>query len=151
MKLSDSFSIEEMTRTDVRKLLESNRKEAESDKVIKANLTRVCKELLEPIRELFKQTIKVNSGYRGTELNELVGGSKTSQHCRGEAADIVIGDIDTSEEQIAAIKRIVKELPNLKFGQLLQEHGCIHISLGTKKEIAFYDVKTKTKKPISLD
>lgn len=150
MKLSDNFSLEELTRTDVRKLLEANRQEAECNEIIKGNLTRVCKELLEPLRELFKKPIKVNSGYRGTELNELVGGSKTSQHCNGEAADIVIGDIDTPEEQIEAIKKIVKELPDFKFGQLLQEHGCIHISLGTKKEIAYYDVTTKKKKPIQF-
>mgnify|MGYP002144369714 CR=1 FL=1 len=46
---------------------------------IKANLTRVAVELLEPIRALFKVPVQVNSGYRCAELNAAVGGSATSR------------------------------------------------------------------------
>lgn len=139
-----------MTRTDIRELLEGNIEEARCSELITANLTRVAKELLEPVRNLFGKSIFVTSGYRGKTLNKRVGGSTTSQHCRGEAADFIIAGFDTYEKQLDAIRRIAKELPDLQFGQLLQEHGCIHISLGTKKEIAYYDVPTKTKKPLQL-
>lgn len=45
---------------------------------------------LEPIRQQLGLPIKVNSGYRCQLVNNMVGGVKTSQHLRGEAADITI-------------------------------------------------------------
>lgn len=150
MKLSTNFTLEEMTRTEQRDMLQKNIDIATDDAKIKANLIRVATELLEPIRGLFKKPVIVNSGFRYPELNEKIGGSKTSQHCRGEAADIVVRGYETPEKQIEMIKKIMKELPDLKFGQMLQEHGCVHVSLGTKKEIAYYSVKDKKKIPINL-
>ena len=51
------------------------------------NLVNVANHILQPVRDQFGP-IRVNSGYRGLPLNKAVGGSKTSQHCKGEAADI---------------------------------------------------------------
>lgn len=147
MKLSKNFTLEELSKTEVRDLLDANRKEAE-DYV--GSLTRVADELLEPIRTLFKKPITVNSGFRGKKLNKKIGGSDTSQHCIGEAVDFVIAGNDTDELLEQAAIKIYKELPKLKFGQLLVEYGCLHISLGTKREIAKYVVKTKTKEPIKV-
>jgi uncharacterized protein YcbK (DUF882 family) len=147
MKLSENFTFEELSTTQVAELLETNVKEAEQ---FIEPLTRVAVELLEPVRELFQKPMKVNSGFRGKTLNERVGGSNKSQHCLGEAADFTIQGYKTDEELLKAAKKIYQELPNLKFGQLLVERGCLHISLGTKKELAYYDVPTKTKNPIAL-
>lgn len=147
MNLTKNFTLEELSKTEVRDLLEANRKEAE---MYVGSLTRVADELLEPIRALFKKPITVNSGFRGKKLNKKVGGSETSQHCRGEAVDFVIAGWDTDEKLLEAAKKIYKELPNLKFGQLLIEYGCLHISLGIKREIARYDVPTKTKVAIKV-
>lgn len=147
MKLSDNFTFEELTTTQIRDLLDANREEA---KQFAYPLLRVAQELLEPIRTHFNKPVTVNSGFRGKTLNARVGGSKTSQHCLGEAVDFVIAGYDTDEKLLEAAKKIYKELPNLKFGQLLVEYGCLHISLGTKREIARYDVPSKTKKPIDV-
>ena len=43
--------------------------------------------VVQPVRDHFGTTV-INSGYRGPALNAAVGGSATSQHCRGEAVDI---------------------------------------------------------------
>ena len=43
--------------------------------------------VVQPVRDHFGVTV-INSGYRGPALNAAVGGSATSQHCRGEAVDI---------------------------------------------------------------
>lgn len=51
-------------------------------------LERLCVEVLDPLRSLLGRPIVVNSGYRSPEVNKLIGGSATSQHCKGEAADI---------------------------------------------------------------
>ena len=150
MKLSKNFSSEELSRTDDRELLEANQKEALEIPEIKANLTKVANDLLEPIRTLFKKSVFVHSGYRGRALNEKVGGSKTSQHCLGEAADFHVDGYADAAGLEKAIYKIRDELPNLKFGQLLIENGCLHISLGTKREVAKYSVATKTKEIISI-
>lgn len=39
-------------------------------------------------------------------------------------------------------------MPDTKFGQMLVEFGCVHVRLGTRREVAHYDVPTKTKLPI---
>jgi len=44
--------------------------------------------VLQPLRNAWGAPLRINSGYRCQRLNELVGGSKTSQHMKGEAADI---------------------------------------------------------------
>ena len=150
MNLSPNFTFEELTRTDNRHLLQKNRDMANANPAIKAALTRVAVELLEPIRALFKVPVQVNSGYRCPELNTAVGGSATSQHVRGEAADIVIRGFETEALEVEAVRKILRELPDLKFGQMLVEFGCIHVSLGTKREVAHYDVPTKTKRPINI-
>ena len=150
MNLSDHFTLEEFTRTENRDLLQRNIDIANSDPAIKANLVRVCKELLEPIRALFGRPIHITSGFRCVDLNTRVGGSATSQHVRGEAADFVISGYQSQDKQVEAVLRIAKELPGFKWGQLLVEAGCIHISLGTKREIAYYDVPTKTKKAFTV-
>jgi uncharacterized protein YcbK (DUF882 family) len=150
MNLSPNFSFEELTRTDNRFLLQKNRDMASASPAIKSSLTRVAVELLEPIRALFKAPVQINSGYRCPELNTAVNGSATSQHVLGEAADMVIRGYETEALEVEAVKKILREMPNFKFGQMLVEYGCIHISLGTKREVAYYDVPTKTKRPIVL-
>lgn len=149
MNLSKNFTLEELSRTDLRDMLDKNRELANTP-AVKASLTRVANELLEPIRALFKKAINIHSGFRYPELNKAIGGSDNSQHKLGEAADFLIDGYETDEKIVAAILKIAKELPDLKFGQMLSEHGCIHISLGTKKEIAYYDVPTKTKKVFTV-
>ena len=47
--------------------------------------------VLDPLRDAWGGPIHVNSGYRCPELNKIVGGTPTSQHQRGEAADITVG------------------------------------------------------------
>jgi hypothetical protein len=52
----------------------------------------VCVNCFEPIRAYLKKPIKVNSGFRSLLLNKKIGGSKTSQHCKGEALDLDLHD-----------------------------------------------------------
>ena len=48
----------------------------------------LCLQVLEPIRAIFGGPLVINSGYRSLALNRVVGSNDTSQHRRGEAADI---------------------------------------------------------------
>lgn len=56
---------------------------------VRANLVALVETLLDPLREAWKSPIRVTSGYRCAALNKAVGGSSTSAHLYGYAADIV--------------------------------------------------------------
>ena len=56
---------------------------------VKQHLQELTERLLNPIREAWGGPIKVNSGYRCYRLNNFLGGSKTSAHLTGYAADLV--------------------------------------------------------------
>jgi len=51
------------------------------------NAKDLFENVVQKVRDKFGVTV-INSGYRGPALNEAVGGSSKSQHCKGEAADI---------------------------------------------------------------
>ena len=68
---------------------------------------------LQPVRNEFGP-IRINSGYRSPALNKAVGGSKTSQHCSGQAADFESSRISNPELATWIAK-------NLDFDQLILE------------------------------
>ena len=98
---------------------------------ILVNLTNVANHILQPVRDEVGP-LRVNSGYRGLALNKAVGGSKTSQHCWGEAADFESSRIGNYK-----LARWIKE--NLDFDQLILEFytqgqpssGWVHCSFKT--------------------
>lgn len=55
-----------------------------------AQLQRLCRQVLEPLRMALERPVVVSSGYRSPELNLIAGGSKTSHHMQGRAADIIV-------------------------------------------------------------
>ena len=77
-----------------------------------------AEKIFEPLRKWVGGPIKVNSFFRSADLNEAIGGSKTSQHCKGQAIDIddVFGH-KTNAEMYAWIKE------NLNFDQMIWEFG----------------------------
>jgi zinc D-Ala-D-Ala carboxypeptidase len=82
------------------------------------NIKLLCEKVLEPIRVHFARPIILSSGYRSAALNKAVGGSSSSQHCSGEAADI---DMDGANVTNAQIFNYIKD--NLEFDQLIWEFG----------------------------
>lgn len=137
MNVSPHFSWDELTRTGQTALQATNRAEAEQ---YRASLTRLAVELLEPIRAKFGP-VKINSAFRGPSVNAAVGGSKTSQHMRGEAADIVAPAVSVEE-----LHRWICAESGLAFGQCILEKSApsrpftwVHVSLGTKREALVYD------------
>ena len=83
-RLSEHFTLEELTysRTAVENAI-ANEPPAQAN----VSLQHLAGCLLEPLRQLYKKSIAVLSGYRNKEVNRLVGGVATSQHVKGEAAD----------------------------------------------------------------
>jgi hypothetical protein len=89
------------------------------------NLTVLVNNLLDPIREAWGKAITVNSGYRCTQLNSLVGGVTNSHHIFGYAADITVGGKADNKKLFALITS-----GKFKFTQAILEKGgqWIHIS-----------------------
>ena len=131
MKLSKNFSLDEMTKsqTAIRMGMSNNPSEGEVE-----NLRLLCERVLQPVRDHFNHTVTVSSGYRNEILSAKIGSSRSSQHCKGEAADFEIFGIANNE-----ISDWIKE--NLMFDQLILEYwepgepnsGWVHVSY--KKEI----------------
>lgn len=120
MKLSEHFTLEELTYSDIAKRHSLNNT---PDKFTIGNLTRVAA-LLEDVRDLFNQPIRINSGYRSITVNSLLGSKPTSQHCIGCAADIHIDGL--TPDQI--VKKIIKS--DLQYDQLIREFDSwVHISV----------------------
>ena len=78
----------------------------------------VAEEIFEPLREWVGNKIKVNSFFRSRELNKAIGGSYTSQHCKGQAIDI---DDTFGYQTNAEMFEWIKE--NLEFDQMIWEFG----------------------------
>jgi uncharacterized protein YcbK (DUF882 family) len=128
-KISKYFTLEELTYSDTAKQRNISNIPSEEHK---KNLQKLALEVLDPIREKFGQPIGINSGYRGPKLNAAVGGSKTSQHCNGAAADIRCKG--SKAKLFRLIESMIKN-GEIKVGQLIWEYGTkqepnwIHISL----------------------
>ena len=92
-------------------------------------LTTLIEKLLDPIREAWGGPITVNSGYRCQKLNAAVGGAVTSQHLRGEAADITVGSPAQNKQLFELIVSLQKE-GKIEFDQLIDEsnYAWVHIS-----------------------
>ena len=92
-------------------------------------LTRLTEtaRILETVRALLgNRPILVTSGYRSPEVNRAVGGSATSAHMRGEAADFICPAFGTPREICRAIAA-----SDLRFDQLIEENGrWVHLGLG---------------------
>ena len=135
IRLSKNFALSEMVKSATAERLNVDNSPSDIHLV---NLTHLAIHILQPVRDQFG-VITINSGYRSPALNAKVGGSKTSQHCNGQAADFE--SFSTPNPDLA--KWIAK---NLDFDQLILEFydgvnpnsGWVHCSynlMGNRKKI----------------
>jgi len=82
------------------------------------NMELLAEKIFEPLRKHVNGPIKINSFYRGPELNKAIGGSSKSQHCEGRAMDI---DDDFGYMSNADMFEYIKN--NLSFDQMIWEFG----------------------------
>nr|DAM78247.1 MAG TPA: peptidase [Caudoviricetes sp.] len=116
--ISENFSYHEFE--DSVKAKENNIDNSIPGPEVKEHIRALVLHVLQPIRDALQKPLVVNSGYRCPELNELVGGKPTSQHLKGEAADI-----HTSSPY--ALAKLAKEL-ELPFDQMILYPTFVHFS-----------------------
>ena len=143
MRLSKHFSLEEMCKsmTATRKNIDNTPGSGE----IKC-LGDLCYEVLEPLRAKFDKPVTITSGYRSEALCEAIGSKKSSQHAKGQAADLEIAGIPN-------IKIAYWLQNNVDFDQLILEFydpndpagGWVHVSYSEKgsnrKQVLTFDGK----------
>jgi len=146
MNLSANFSLKELTKSDTATRLGIDN--TPDDEAID-NLKTLCDKVLQPVRDHFGKSVTVNSAYRSPESNAAVGGSKTSDHCKGQAADIEIAGIPNAE-----LAQWIMD--NLDYTQLILEFytqgvpdsGWVHVSYDPnnlkKQELTAVKVAGKT-------
>lgn len=119
VRLSPHFSLAEMivSQTAARRGIDNTPGDAEI-----AALRSLCIEVLEPVRKHFDRPVIVSSGYRSPKLNRAIGGSSSSQHCKGEAADFTVPGVSVLD-----LAQWMHR--NLNYDQLIYEFGSwVHVS-----------------------
>ena len=148
-RLSDHVSAKEGTysRTAIRKGI----KNEPSPQVLNC-MINVAELFFEPLREWVGGPIKINSFFRCKKLNTAIGGSKTSQHMKGQAVDI---DDTFGHKTNAEMYHYIKD--HLAFDQLIWEFGddhnpnWLHVSFVTHRKnrkrltVAYKDENGKTR------
>ena len=115
------------------------------------NLKEVANNIFQPCRNHFGKPLRVTSGYRSEALNEAIGGSKKSQHSKGEALDMQSTKGYTNKELFTYIKdhltfdQLIGEFPD-NVGEYAWVH-CSYKKEGNRGEvlIAYKDDNNKTK------
>lgn len=111
IQLTEHFKLSEFTKSSIASarhidntLSESNPQQAE----IIANLRNLCENVLEPLRQWYGKPIVISSGYHCPALKRAVGGATTSQHMKGEAADLRIPTIK------APNRSLIQDMPTAR-------------------------------------
>ena len=145
MKLSKNFALSEITHSNTAKRLGIDNEPTETHL---QNMQHLVDNLIQPLRDAVGP-IRVSSGYRNPALNRAIGGSRSSQHCKGEALDL----------QFWQNGKMMNELiyewildSGIEFDQMINEFdfAWIHISLkkkGSRNQVleAFKDDEGDTK------
>jgi zinc D-Ala-D-Ala carboxypeptidase len=124
MNLSAHVTLKEFQASGLATLRNLNNEMNESQ-IASAKL--LCENVFEPLRIYLNTPIQISSAYRSPQLNKMIKGSLSSQHCKGEAMDLQIG---------AKGFNFIKD--KLQFDQLIWEFGndenpsWVHVSFSSK-------------------
>ena len=126
MRLSNNFSLAELTKSQVAKRKGISNEPGKEEIV---NLSLLCQHILQPVRDNYRVPITPSSGYRSLALNDAIGSSSRSQHVKGQAVDFEVPLVDN---------KVVAHwiMDNLIFDQLILEYykeedpssGWVHVS-----------------------
>ena len=125
VRLSENFTLQEFTKSQTaeRRGIDNTPVEGHLE-----NAKALFENVVQPVRDNFGVTV-INSGYRSGDLNYAIGGSNTSQHCKGQAVDIECPGTPNYD-----VAKWIEE--NLEFDQLILEFytpgitdsGWVHVS-----------------------
>jgi len=140
IKLSAGFNLDEFT---ISQVAERHGYHNQPNEIQIDNLTNLCANVLQPLRDLIQVPIVITSGFRSFDVNTIVGGASNSQHLEGKAADFIVPSMNLAD----VFNIIINKLP---FDQLIYEFGkWIHVSWNgerNRKEVLTSEmIASKTK------
>ena len=113
IRLSANFSLDEFTISQTAE--RHGYRNVPNEQQIK-NLSYLCVNVLQPLREIIHVPIFINSGFRCFDVNAAVGGKYNSQHLEAKAADFIVPAMN-----LVDVFNII--IQNLSFDQLIYEFG----------------------------
>lgn len=118
---------------------------------VRDSIKALVDEVLQPLRDAWGKPLAVNSGFRCRELNEEVGGVPTSQHRKGEAADICPFGVRNGKGDIKVVTELARLAVKLKlpFDQMILYPTFVHFSHkleGKQRGQIFYNYRYKGEK-----
>lgn len=126
MNLTKNFTLHEMTKSET--ALRQGLDNTPGDREVEA-LRLLAENVLQPVRDHYGKGVKVNSGFRHPEVNAAVGGSRTSDHCRGMAADIEIPGVPNAELAEWIVENLAYTQVILEFYTPgIPDSGWVHVS-----------------------
>ena len=130
MQITRNFSLDEFIKSDT--AIKYNIDNTPSQNVIN-NIVSLCG-VLQKIRDRYGKPMHINSGYRCPKLNSKVGGSKTSQHMNGSAADISVCSAKQNKELFELIVNMANN-KEIQFRQLIDEYDYkwVHLAVNCKE------------------
>lgn len=145
--ISKDFSYVEFEKTDVPGMQVKN---TITSVDVRDSIKELVDTVIQPLRDAWGSSLAINSGYRCPEVNQAVGGVPTSQHTKGEAADVCpfgrngSGNIDT-------IRQLAQKASELKlpFDQMILYPTFVHLSHkknGIQRGQILYNRRYKGKK-----
>jgi len=143
MQLSKNFSLHELTvsETATRDGLKNVPNKAQTQSLI-----ALCQNVLQPLRDRIKRPIVVTSGFRSVSVNRRIGGSKASQHCKGQAVDFIVPGLD-----LRNVAKLIKAM-DLKYDQLILEFldtgGWLHVSYSPRHRRQVLEAKREGGKAV---
>lgn len=143
--ISKNFSYFEFEHSDIAK--EERITNAITSVDVRDSIKCLVDNLLQPLRDAVKKPLKISSGYRCPQLNShyKIGGSPTSQHTKGEAADVWCATITPYELACKVIEL------GLRFDQLILYPGFVHLSYKKSGEQRMQILYNKSYKGKKLD
>jgi len=146
MNLTANFTLEELTKSETALRMDLDNTPGPMETIA---LKILAVKVLQPVRDHYGKGVKVNSAYRSPKTNQATGGSLTSDHCKGMAADIEIPGVANAE-----LAQWIMD--NLEYTQLILEFytpgipdsGWVHVSYDPdnlkKQELTAMKVAGKT-------
>ena len=116
MKLSEHFSLAEMTKTSAKGI------DNTPSHAAVLNLKNLCENWLEPLRQRYNKPILINSGFRSEAVNKAIGGVKGSNHLTGCAVDIRVTGLEQAI-RYACILLDISEKSKRDYDELLIERS----------------------------
>lgn len=142
MKLTPHFNLDEFTRSETAARMG---RKIEIPEAVIPNIRLLAETVLEPLRVNLRRSIFILSGYRPPWLNRAVGGSKTSQHMTGQAADIVVSGYTPAQ-----VARRIVDL-GLPFDQVILEFDrWVHVSVAPRPRGSILTARKKAGQTLYL-